>query len=100
MIKDWQRYKQLENEKNADSQEERLRLAKRLAMTCRTDDIDKDTLSQANAQAGASGSSSKAGASSGVAAQSSMDAELLEDEFFQEYLRKRIEEMQKKSLAL
>ncbi len=94
MIKDWQRYKQLENEKNAESQEERLRLAKRLALTCRTDDIDKETLKQVNG--GASSSSSQPGAS----AQSSMDAELPEDEFFQEYLKKRIEEMQKKTLAL
>jgi hypothetical protein len=64
-----------------------------LALSCRTDDIDKDTLAQANAQQ-AGASSSQAGTSS------NMDAELLEDEFFQEYLKKRIEEMQKKSLAL
>lgn len=42
MIKDWQRFKQLEHEKNLENEKERHQLIKRLAMTCRSDDLDKE----------------------------------------------------------
>ena len=42
VIKDWQRYKQLEREERADQEAEKLALAKRLALTCRTDKEDQE----------------------------------------------------------
>lgn len=89
VIKDWQRFKQLETEKNAESQAERMQLAKRLAMTCRSDDIDPEIKKEAQKESSSSSNQAE-----------SLDKELLEDEFFQEYLRKRLEEMQKKTLTL
>lgn len=40
VIQDWRRYKQLETEKRKEQADERMALAKRLAMTCRTYDDD------------------------------------------------------------
>ena len=42
VIKDWQRYKQLEREERAEQEAEKLALAKRLALTCRTDREDQE----------------------------------------------------------
>ena len=42
VIKDWQRYKQLEREEREEQDVEKLALAKRLAMTCRTDKEDQE----------------------------------------------------------
>ena len=42
VIKDWQRYKQLEREERAEQEAEKLALAKRLALTCRTDKEDQE----------------------------------------------------------
>ena len=35
VVADWRRYKQLETEKRAENERERLALAKKLALTCR-----------------------------------------------------------------
>ena len=59
-------------------------------MTCRTDDLDKDIQNDTGASKACSSSNGQA---------SAVD-NLLDDDFFQEYLKKRIEEMQKKSLSL
>lgn len=42
VIKDWQRYKQLQNEKHKEAQAEREKLIKKLAITCRSDDLDQE----------------------------------------------------------
>ena len=42
VIKDWQRYKQLEREERSEQEAEKLALAKRLALTCRTDREDQE----------------------------------------------------------
>ena len=42
VIKDWQRYKQLEREEREEQDAEKLELAKRLALTCRTDKEDQE----------------------------------------------------------
>ena len=88
VIKDWQRFKQLENEKNTESQEERLRIAKRLAMTCRSDDLDKEI------------SKEQCSSKQEQTSVDNIEKELLDDEFFQEYLKKRLDEMQKKVVSL
>lgn len=103
VIKDWQRYKQLENEKNAESQEERRQLIKRLAMTCRSDDVDKNMEKEGLSKEGAGGAA--AAASSGAAAAAApadqdLDNDLMHDEFFKEYIRKKFEEMQNRNLNL
>ncbi|XP_076173174.1 phosducin-like protein 1 [Ptiloglossa arizonensis] len=71
VIKDWQRYKQLEAEKRDAQEKERLQLIKKLSLTCRsTLDEEKEIL------------------------QSDPDlAELLADEFLLEYQRQRMKEM-------
>ena len=83
VIKDWQRFKQLENEKTAETEAEKARLIKKLAMTCKSADLDehleKNNLSKQQAQADAAD-----------------EMDLMEDEFFQEYIKKKFMEMNKK----
>lgn len=103
MIKDWQRYKQLENEKNAESQEERRQLIKRLAMTCRSDDVDKNLEKEGLSKDGGAGAAASSGAAAGAAAASTdqdLENDLMHDEFFKEYIRKKFEEMQNRNLNL
>ncbi|XP_043258785.1 phosducin-like protein [Colletes gigas] len=71
VIKDWQRYKQLEAEKKDTHEKERLQLIKKLSLTCRSSlDEEKERL------------------------QNDPDlAELLADEFLLEYQRQRMKEM-------
>lgn len=80
VIKDWQRFKQLEHEKNQENEKERRTLAKKLAMTCRSDDLDKDTINKEakNSQ------------------EDNLESDLLQDEFLKEYLKKRMDEMSRK----
>lgn len=96
MIRDWQRYKQLENEKNVESQEERRRLIKRLAMTCRSEDVDKNLekegIKKDQVEAGAAG-----GPSGG---DQDLENDLMQDDFFKEYIRKKFEEMQSRTMNL
>lgn len=46
VIKDWQRYKQLENEKNAEKEHERLTLLKKLSITAKTKAEDEQNAAQ------------------------------------------------------
>jgi len=78
-------------ERNAEAEKERLNLAKKLAMTCRSDDLDKEL--------GTTNNSNKA-----LPKEQTMDQdieqELIQDEFFQEYLKKKLDEMQKNAVNL
>lgn len=93
VIKDWQRYKQLENEKNIEAQEERRRIMKRLAMTCRSSDLDKELEKE-----GVSSNNTEASANN----PQNLDDEddIMHDEFFKEYIKKKYEEMQSRSMSL
>lgn len=83
VIKDWQRFKQLENEKTAETDAEKAQLIKKLAMTCKSADLDelaeKHNLPKPAQQA-----------------QADPDDDLMDDEFFQEYIKKKLMEMNKK----
>jgi hypothetical protein len=89
VIKDWQRFKQLEREKNEDAARERNTLAKKLALTCKSDDLDKEL-----------GKESEKAASSKQQQQQQEEDDMLEDEFFKQYVQQKFEEMQKKNQAL
>ncbi|KAG7205364.1 hypothetical protein KM043_007364 [Ampulex compressa] len=72
VIKDWQQYKHLEIEKRAEQENERLKLIKKLSLTCRTSlDEEKEKLLQSDPDL----------------------ADLLADEFLLEYQRQRMKEM-------
>ncbi|XP_076246802.1 phosducin-like protein 1 [Calliopsis andreniformis] len=72
VIKDWQRYKQLEAEKKEAQERERLELIKKLSLTCRTAlDEEKEKILETDPDL----------------------AELLADEFLLEYQRQRMKEM-------
>ncbi|KAH0554387.1 phosducin-like protein [Cotesia glomerata] len=72
VLKDWQRFKQLESEKRADQERERLQLIKKLSITCRSVlDDEKENLSETDPEL----------------------AELLEDDFLLEYQKQRMKEM-------
>jgi hypothetical protein len=86
VIKDWQRFKQLEQEKNAEGAKERLALAKKLALTCRSDDLDKELGTSSNQQM--------------PNKEKSIDEDDMDEEFFKEYLKKKIEEMHKNTSNL
>lgn len=76
VIKDWQRFKQLETEKRSDSESERLALMNKLSMTVQTAlDVEREKAAKEDADI----------------------AELLDDDFLLEYQRKRMEEMLKKT---
>lgn len=72
VLKDWQRFKQLENEKREAQERERLELIKKLSLTCKSDlDAEKEK-------------------------EESVEKELeeaLEDDFLKEYMQKRMQEM-------
>ena len=72
VIKDWQRYKQLEAEKKGEQERERLQLIKKLSLTCRTSlDEEKEKILESDPDL----------------------AELLADGFLLEYQRQRMKEM-------
>ncbi|XP_063976358.1 phosducin-like protein [Diachasmimorpha longicaudata] len=72
VIRDWQRFKQLEAEKRKEQERERVELMKKLTLTCRSNlDDDKDKLQENDPEL----------------------AELLEDDFLLEYQRQRMKEM-------
>ena len=70
VIEDWRRYKQLETEKRAENEREKVALAKKLALTCRSDREDQEINKEMEA----------------------LELEE-EDEFIQEYMKKRMQEM-------
>jgi len=81
VIKDWQRYKQLENEKKSENDAEKQRLVKKLAMTCKSADLDglvenKPQVKEVSIE--------------------DLEEDLMNDEFFQEYIKKKFMEMNKK----
>jgi len=76
VIKDWQRYKQLEAEKRAEADLEKMALAKKLNLSCRSAREDAEE----------------------KAREQEIDDEmneLMNDAFMQEYMQKRLEEMMK-----
>ncbi|XP_065338694.1 phosducin-like protein [Cloeon dipterum] len=79
VIKDWQRFKQLEAEKAAEKEQERLALFKKLSLTCRST-LDEEKEKQKEEEE---------------------DEELfLEDAFLQQYMQKRMAEMIAHSASL
>lgn len=79
VIKDWQRFKQLEQEKNQENERERRELIKKMTLTCRSDDLDKELEKEGMKKSN-----------------EDVESDLLQDEFLHEYLKKRMEEMTKK----
>lgn len=73
VIKDWQRFKQLETEKREDQERERLQLLKNLSITSKTVEEDKKAKEQDEFDAEL--------------------AELLNDDFLQEFQKRRMQEM-------
>lgn len=73
VIKDWQRFKQLENEKRLDQDRERLELMKKLSITAKTTAEDQKAKEQVEFDAELE--------------------ELLNDDFLQEFQKKRMQEM-------
>ncbi|TRY63835.1 hypothetical protein TCAL_11497 [Tigriopus californicus] len=80
VIKDWQRYKQLERENRDEQQAEMMTLAQKLSLTCRTDAEDQKAQAQEEA------------------IDEDLEA-LLDDEFLQEYMEKRMRQMMDQATA-
>lgn len=79
VIKDWQRYKQLQAEKRDEQDKERIKLMKKLSLTCRSSlDEEKEKIMQTDPDL----------------------AELLTDEFLLEYQKQRMKEMLAKTEKL
>ncbi|EGI70957.1 PREDICTED: phosducin-like protein [Acromyrmex echinatior] len=79
VIKDWQRYKQLEAEKRESQEKERLQLINKLSLTCRSAlDEEKEKLNETDPEL----------------------ANLLSDEFLLEYQKQRMKEMLAKTEKL
>jgi len=78
VIKDWQRFKQLESQKDQEAVAEKRALAKKLSMTCKSADLDEHLDNKKPV----------------VVEEEEQD--LMEDEFFQEYIKKKFMEMTKK----
>ena len=74
VLKDWQRFKQLETEMREEAEVEKMALAKRLALTCKSDnDEDKDKKKEENVDRELE--------------------ELLDDGFLESYMQQRMQEM-------
>ncbi|KAG7166775.1 phosducin-like protein [Homarus americanus] len=74
VLKDWQRFKQLESEKRIEQERERILLAKKLALSCRSHlDDEKDKEEQQKDNEDVDG--------------------LIDEEFLRQYISKRMEEM-------
>ena len=71
----------MQNEKNKETDRERRDLAKKLSLTCRSDDVDKKDLENEDNK-------------------DDIEADLISDEFFQQYLKQKLDEMQKNALNL
>lgn len=79
VLKDWQRFKQLETEKRKEQEAEQVSLMKKLSLTCRsTLDDEKDKKDQVNDEL----------------------ADLLSDGFLEQYRKQRMQEMLSKSSNL
>jgi len=78
VMKDWQRFKQLETEKREEAELEKMALAKKLSLTCRSEREDKEAKKK----------------------EDELDAEfeaLMEDGFLETYMQKRMEELMQKT---
>lgn len=75
VIEDWRRYKQLETEKREEQEAERYALAKRLALTCRSEREDREAKEKEEKL------------------EAELDGLLDEEEFLQSYIQKRMKEM-------
>jgi len=73
VIEDWRRFKQLETEKRQENEQERTLLAKKLAMTCRSEREDKEVETEVD--------------------KLEQEIENEDDEFLKEYMKKRMQEM-------
>lgn len=75
VLKDWQRFKQLESEKREEQERERMEIIKRLSMTCRSHLDDEREKAKEDPEL----------------------AELLDDDFLYEYQKQRMQEMMMKT---
>ena len=75
VIEDWRRFKQLETEKRQENERERLNLAKKLALTCRTEREDKEAEAEVDKL------------------EQDLENNDDDDEFLKEYMKKRMQEM-------
>lgn len=80
VIEDWRRYKQLERENREDQEKEKVELAKKLAMTCRTDKEDQEAKAKEEKQ------------------DEDLEA-LLDDEFLAAYMERRMKEMIQENMS-
>jgi len=83
VIKDWQRFKQLETERRKEQDRERVALMKKLAITCKS-----------------AGDEEKEAAAAQAASEDPELQELLSDAFLQQYQEKRMQEMMNQYQAL
>jgi len=74
VIKDWQRFKQLETEKRAEADQEKLALAKKLNMSCKTEREEAEEKAR------------------DLRIEEEMD-NILNDDFMKDYMQKRMQEM-------
>jgi hypothetical protein len=86
VIKDWQRFKQLENEKNKEAEVEKKNLIKKLAITCKSADLDEHL--------------EKENLGKNQITMEELEKDLMEDAFFQEYVKKKFMEMNRKLIDL
>ncbi len=85
VIKDWQRFKQLEQQKNQESEAEKRKLVKKLALTCKSADLDSHL--------------EKENLTNQVSVED-LEKDIMEDAFFQEYVRKKFIEMNRRLVNL
>jgi len=85
VIKDWQRFKQLEQQKNQESEAEKRKLVKKLALTCKSADLDSH-LEEENL--------------TNQVSVEDLEKDIMEDAFFQEYVRKKFIEMNRRLVNL
>jgi hypothetical protein len=76
-----------------EAQQERVALAKKLAFTCMSDDLDKEIEKDKDLK-------SVINKKKDAKKQEDLDQELLDDEFLNQYINQRYEEMRKKALNL
>ena len=76
VIEDWRRFKQLETEKREEQEKEKLALAKKLALTCRSEREDQKVQDELD----------------------KLEIEDEDDEFLKEYMKKRMQEMVEASI--
>jgi len=82
VIQDWQRYKQLEVERRAEDEAERIELAKKLSLTTRTDKEDQEAKEREQ-----------------KATDEFDDLFDEDDEFLRDYMKRRMEEMLEKNMC-